>query len=183
MNNLKVTRKNIYLIAGFVLMFFVFAGSNVSAADKIGFINLQEIVQNSNAGKKAAEDFKKLLDKKKAAVTVVENELKKIKDDLDKQRTILKESAYKEKDSIFQKKYRDYQLLIKDTEKELKDRDQEVASLLIPEIFKAVRVIAEKEKYTMILDVSTMPLPYYDKASDISKKVIDEYNNLSASKK
>jgi len=45
-----------------IIAFFVLAWSGSSfAADKIGFINLQEIMQNSNAGKKAAEDFKKFL--------------------------------------------------------------------------------------------------------------------------
>jgi len=175
-------KKNIYLIAGFVLMFFVFAGSNVFAADKIGFINLKQILKDSNAGKKAMEDFQKIVEKKKANVKAVENELKKMKDDLDKQRTILKESAYKEKDTIFQKKYRDYQMLVKDTEQELKDRDQEVANIIIPEIFEATRIIGEREKYTMVLEISTMPLPYYDKTSDISKKVIDEYNKQQQQK-
>ena len=46
-----------------------------------------------------------------------------------------------------------------------------------------IRAIAEKEKYTLILDISTMPLPYFDKANDISKKVIDDYNRTSGAKK
>ena len=55
-------KRNIYLMAGFILLVFVWS-TNSLAADKIGFINLQEIMQNSNAGKKAGEDLKKLYEK------------------------------------------------------------------------------------------------------------------------
>jgi outer membrane protein len=43
---------------------------------------------------------------------------------------------------------------------------------------KVVRKIAEKEKYTLVIDVASMPLPYYAKENDISKKIIEEVNNL-----
>jgi len=177
-------KKNVYLIAGLVLMFLISSNIAVSAADtKIGFINMQQVMQNSVAGKKATEDFKKLVDKKKDAIAAMENELKKMKDELDKQRTVLKESAFREKDNAFQKKYRDYQLLVKDTEKELKDRDQEVSNLIIPEILKAVRAVGEREKYTVIMDIASMPVPYFTPSNDISKKVIEEYNKAHAAKK
>ncbi|PKN70968.1 MAG: hypothetical protein CVU54_03015 [Deltaproteobacteria bacterium HGW-Deltaproteobacteria-12] len=184
MNNLKATRKSIYLIAGFVLMFFILTGSNVFAADKIGFINLREIMQNSNSGKKAGEEFKKLYDKKTETVRAAENELKKMKEALEKQATVLTPLAAKEKETAYQKKMRDYQILVDDTNKELKAKDEEIATKIIPEITKVVRTIAEREKYTLVIDVASMPVAYYAKEYDISKKVIDEYNKQqSVSKK
>ena len=50
------------------------------------------------------------------------------------------------------------------------------AQKLMPEILKIVRAIAEKEKYTLVIDVASMPVPYYAKENDFSKKVIEEYN-------
>jgi outer membrane protein len=176
-------KKNIYQIAGMVLMFFIFTSSQVFAADKIGFINLREIMQSSNTGKKAGEEFKKLYDKKSETIKSTENELKKMKDELDKQASILTNTARKEKETIYQKKLRDYQLLVEDTNKELKGRDEEIASKLIPDIAKVVHTIAEREKYTLVMDVSTMPVAYYAKENDFSKKVIDEYNKLPSTKK
>jgi outer membrane protein len=48
---------------------------------------------------------------------------------------------------------------------------------------KVVRKIAEKEKYTLVIDVASMPLPYYAKENDFSKKVIEEVNNLPSVEK
>jgi len=54
---------------------------------------------------------------------------------------------------------------------------------LFPEILKVVNTIAEKEKYTLVLDIASMPMPYYDKSRDISKRVVEEYNKLPSGKK
>jgi outer membrane protein len=172
-------KKNIYLIAGFVLMSFIFTNFNVFAADKIGFFNLREVMQHSNNGKKAGEEFKKLYDKKTTVIKSAENELKKIKDALDKQSAVLTQTAKKEKETAYQKKLRDYQILVDDTNKELKAKDEEIATKLIPAIVKVVRTIAEREKYTLVIDVASMPVAYYAKENDFSKKVIDEYNMSS----
>jgi len=175
-------KKNICLITGLVLLIFVWTSTSF-AADKIGFINMQSIIQNSNAGKKAAEEFKKLFEKKQANIKTTESEVKKMKDELDKQGSVMTASARSDKEAAYQRKLRDYQILVDDTNKELQKRDQEYSQKMIPEILKSVRTIAEKEKYTMVVDVSTMPLPYFDKGNDISKKVIDDYNKVPNGKK
>jgi outer membrane protein len=175
-------KKNICLAAGLFLLVFVWANPGF-AADKIGFVNMQEVIQTSTAGKKAAEEFKGILAKKQDSIKAAENELKKMKDELDKQASVMTAAARSEKETTYQRKLRDYQLLVDDTNKELQRRDQEYSQKLIPEILKAVRAIGEREKYTLIMDYSTMPLPYHDKAADVTKKVIEEYNKQQNAKK
>ncbi len=99
------------LIAGFILTSFVLISTNGYAADsKIGFVNLREIMQNTNAGKKAGEEFKKLYDKKHEEIATAESNLKRLKDELDKQGSIMTETARQEKETTYQRKLRDYQL-------------------------------------------------------------------------
>lgn len=168
-------KRSIYLMTVVTLLIFVWSSGSV-AADKIGFINLQEIMQESNAGKKAAEDFKKFYEKETQKIKNMENQLKKMKDELDKQGSVLTPASRSEKEGAYQKQMRDYQLLVNDTNEELKRRDQEMTQKLMPGIIKIVRTIAEKEKYTLVIDVATMPVPYYAKENDFSQKVIEEFN-------
>lgn len=171
-------KKNVYLMTAMVLLVFVWCASSLAAdkADKIGFINLRQIMQDSNAGKKAAEEFKNFYEKKTQEIKSAENEIKKMKDELDKQSSIMTPDARSEKESAYQKKLRDYQLLVNDTNEELKRRDQEMTQKIMPEIIKIVRSVAGREKYTLVIDVASMPMPYYDKKSDFTDKVIKEYN-------
>ncbi len=170
-------------VTGLVIFALALTGSLAAAADKTGFVDIRDVMLSSSAGKKAAEDFKKTLEKEKAAIQEKENELKKLKDDLEKQKPLLKEEAMKEKELAYQKKFRDYQILVKDSNEELQAKDQELSKKMIPEILKLVQTIGEKEKYSMIIDISQIPLAYYSKENDLTKRVIEEFNKSYKPKK
>jgi len=170
-------------VMGLVIIALALAGSPAAAAEKTGFVDIRDVMLSSSAGKKAAEDFKKTFEKEKAAIQEKENELKKLKDDLEKQKPLLKEEAMKEKELAYQKKFRDYQILVKDSNEELQAKDQELSKKMIPEILKLVQAIGEKEKYSLIIDISAIPLAYYAKENDLTKRVIEEFNKSYKPKK
>jgi len=89
----------------------------------------------------------------------------------------------KDKEAAYQKKFRDYQLLVKDANEELQTRDQEFSKKLIPEILKVVHAIGEREKYTLIIDISAIPLAYHAKDKDLSTQVVEELNKTYKPKK
>lgn len=172
-----------WFITGIAILALAFAVSPAAAAEKTGFVDIREIMLSSAAGKKAAEDFKKTFEKDKAAIQEKEAELKKLKDELEKQRPLLKEDVMKERELAYQKKFRDYQLLVKDSNEELQAKDQDLSKKLIPDILKLVQAIGEKEKYSMIVDVSAIPLAYFSKENDLTKRVIEEFNKSYKPKK
>jgi outer membrane protein len=170
-------KKIIFLSFGALLLIGMMSTLPSSyAAEKTGFINMKEVMLTSEAGKKASDEFKGDFEANKNSIHDREEELKKLKDELERQRLLLKEDAYKEKELAYQKKFRDYQLMIKDANEELQNRDREIAKKMIPDIMKVVHAIAEKEKYTLILDVSTIPVAYYNKENDLTKRVIEEFD-------
>ena len=172
-----------WFVAGILILTLAFAASPAAAAEKTGFVDIREVMLTSSAGKKEAEDFKKSFEKDKATIQERETELKKLKDELEKQRPLLKEEVMKEKELAYQKKFRDYQLLVKDSNEELQAKDQDLSKKMIPEILKMVQAIGEKEKYSMIVDISTIPLAYYSKENDLTKRVIEEFNKTYKPKK
>ncbi len=168
-------KKNIFVIAAVVMLLFVWSVSSYAEV-KIGFINMREIIQTSDAGKKAGEEMKKIADRRQAEITSMERELKNLKDELDRKSSVMTAAARREKESNYQKKLRDYQLVVNDANEELQKKDQEIVQRLMPEILKIVRTVAEKEKYTLVLDVAAMVIPYFDKTHDLRKKVVEEFN-------
>jgi outer membrane protein len=171
------------IVAAILILALVFAASPAAAAEKTGFVDVREIMLTSSAGKKAAEDFKKAFEKDKEAIQEKEAELKKLKDELEKQRPLLKEEAMKEKETAYQKKFRDYQIMVKDSNEELQAKDQDLSKKMIPEILKIIQAIGEKEKYSMIVDVSAIPLAYHAKENNLTKRVVDEFNKTYKPKK
>jgi len=171
-------KRNIYLIliAGFTLLLFVMSNSSF-AADKIGFVNTQEVLAKSTAGKKATEEFKRLYDKKTAPLKTLESELKKMKEDLEKQGSMMAADARRDKEAVFQKKSRDFQILAQDSNEELKNKQLEIFQKLEPDTQKAIRNIAEKEKLTAVFMIAP-PLVFFAPENDITSKVIDEFNRI-----
>lgn len=167
------------IVAAVVFLAAGFMAPQAAAADKTGFVNVKEVIFSTALGKKAAEDFNKV----RASLKEKDNELKKLDEELAKQRPLLKEDALKEKEITFNKKKRDFQILVKDMEDEFQAKEQELYQKLIPEIMGLVRSIGEKEKYTMIVDVSAIPLAYHAKESDLTKRVSEEFNKNYKPKK
>ena len=170
-------------VAGLAVLAVALTAHPAVAAEKTGFVDIREVMLSSAAGKKAADDFKKAFEKNKAAIQDREAELKKLKDEMEKQRPLLKEEAMKDKELAYQKKFRDYQLLVKDSNEELQAKDQDLSKKMIPEILKLVQSIGEKEKYSMIVDISAIPVAYYAKENDLTKRVTEEFNKNYKTKK
>ncbi len=158
-----------------IALIFVMTGA-AAAAEKIGFINMRTIIQESTAGKKGFAEIKTMYDKKKAEITKKEDELKRLKDDIDKQKAVLTPEAAQEKETNFQVKVRDYQRFAKDAQDELAAKEQNVTSKLIPEILQVVENVGKKEGYTAIIDLNNPVIVYHDKQDELTKKIIDEFN-------
>lgn len=166
-----------FFVSGVVLVFLltVFAGS-VHAVDKTGFVNLREVMNKSNAGKKRAEDLNKSMEKDRAAIMEQDKELKKLKEEIDKQGAKLKEDELKEKKTAFEKKLQVFKDSVNEFNSRFRQKEQEIVVKLMPEILKTVAEIAKKDKYTMIVDPQISQIAYYSPGSDLTKRVLREFN-------
>lgn len=169
-------RTTFIAVSLFIFAAFVLPSAPALASAKIGFVDMREIMVSSEAGKKAADEFKKAFEKERDVIQVREAELKKLKDELDRQRPVMTESALRDRETAYQKKFRDYQTLVRDANEALQTRDQELTKTLMPEVMKVVGALGEKEKYTMIVDISSVPVVFYAKEMDITKRVIEDFN-------
>ena len=172
------------LLAGFLTVsVFLLSGIYADAAEKTGFINMQEIIRGTDVGKKAEADFRKEVDKKRTMIQEKEAELLKLKDGIEKQGPILTEKARKEKEATYQEKFNNYQRIVKEANEEIQTKQKEVFDQILPDIMKIVNNIGEQEKYTLILDLSIVPVAYFDKGNDLTKRVVDEANKTLKPKK
>jgi outer membrane protein len=168
--------KKSFLILSSLMMIatLVLSGPLAQAAEKIGFVNMREVLIRSDAGKAMEEEFKKSVEEKRAVIQKKEGELKKAKENLEKQRSILTPQALQEKEMSYQVEFKEYERLVKDSNEELQMKDQLLSSKIIPEVVKAIRAIAEKEKYALILEESSVI--YASKDNSVTDKVIKELN-------
>ena len=172
----------LYLAMIFALV-FVFSGSTAFAEGKIGFFSMEQLMKESVEGKKALDEIKRMAEKSQTAITAKENELRGLKEELEKQSNLMKPEVLKEKETTYQKKVRDYQILVNNSNDELQAKQQEITSGIYPEVMKIIQSIGSKEKYAMIINISVIPVDYWDKANDLTARIITEFNRTYKPKK
>ncbi|MGB9715488.1 MAG: OmpH family outer membrane protein [Thermodesulfovibrionales bacterium] len=163
---------------------FNFSLSTISFAaetTKIGYIDLQRIVYESDAGKKAKSELDALIKSKQAIVDEKRQNLEKLKSELEKQASVLSPEARKAKQDEIEKMEREYLRLAQDSETELRKKDAELKEAIVKEIFELMDKIGKEEGYTLILDRSMVI--YGNKEIDITNMVIKRYNESKAGSK
>jgi outer membrane protein len=172
-NNMK---KHLTLVGLLAIVIVFSLSATEAAAQKIGFINMRVILHDSEAGKKAQAEMKKVVEKKKADIAKKEDELKRLKDDLEKQKSVLTAEAYRDKEASYQVKFRDYQRMVQDANEELAKKEQTITAKMIPEVLQIVEQVGKQGKYDAIIDLNNPVIVYHDKEDNLTKKIIDEYN-------
>ncbi|HEY5498720.1 MAG TPA: OmpH family outer membrane protein [Syntrophales bacterium] len=176
-------RKYLFFAIVVGLVFSLSLGNpQLSRAEKIGFVNVEEVLMNSDVGKVTGENLKKSYEKTKKTIQDNEKELQRLKDELEKQRPVLTEKAMKDKEQAYQKKFRDYQDLVKDANEDMQARRQEFLGKNVPEIMKIVSNIGEKEGYTLIMDLSNPTIAYHAKDNNLTQRITQEFNKIKKSK-
>jgi len=173
--------KRIVVIISIIVL--MLTGTYAFAEEKIAFINMKDILLLSDQGKGATAEFQTVFQKKRENIQSREAKLKEMKEELEKQRLVLTETAMREKELEYQKQFRDYKRVVEDSNAEIQRMDKELSRKMIPEILKIVNEIGKRDGYTMILDITTAGIAYHSKARDITKQVILEFNKEYKTKK
>jgi len=152
------------------------------AADKFGYVDLQRVLLESNSGKVAKETISKKVQELKAQVNAKQDELKKLKGELENQGVMLTPDAKAQKEREYQQKLKDFQRFTKDSQDQLQQQDSQFTHRILREVLDVVRAEGKKEGYTMILEKSESSLIYADKSIDMTDQVIKLYNQKSKKK-
>jgi len=98
-----------YLVKFFVVTFFVLVCTYSLAEQKIVYLDMKIVLNNSKAGKGAQDFLQKTFKENQKKYSDLEKKLKKEENDLLAQKTILSKEEYQKKTDTLRKKVIDYQ--------------------------------------------------------------------------
>ncbi len=143
---------------------------------KIGVLDMKELQQNSVKFQKVREGLKVRFNALQMKLDGERAQIAKIEEELRKQSMMLSLDAKEDKEMELGKRTRHYKYMYGEVTQEMKDAEFEATRKVGKEIEKVVEKIAQKESYTIILEVGTMGLIYSDDAIDITKQVTEAYD-------
>jgi outer membrane protein len=167
-----------------IVLFFALSlcgASSALAAEgmRLGFADIQKILLLSDAGKEAKDQLALKASKYEAEKNSREEELKKLKAELEKQSVLLSESARGSKEKDYQQKLKEYQRFLKDAQDDLQAKNDELTNKIVDEIVKVIQAYGKTSGYSFIF-VKNDSMIYADEKADLTEEVLKLFN---ASKK
>ena len=150
---------------------------------KIGYVDLQRALNESEAGKKAKEEFKVQVDKLQAKLKKQKDEIDSLKEQLEKKAMVMKEEERGNLEDDYRRKLRDFERDYKDSQADLQKKDNELTGAIIKDLQEVIRDYGEHEGFTLILEATSSAVLYGAKGSDLTDAVIEQYNSKGPAKK
>ena len=167
-------KKNLLVIAGCIVLALVWCTSSF-AAEKVGYINLQRLVNESQMGKDAKADILKMRQTKQAVLDNKLADINKLRDFINQKGDKLVAGDRRDKVELLQKMYKDYQRLVADAKEDITREDRELVAIILEKANDILKDVAKKKKYGIILkDPNT--IGYLDPDVDITDLVLKELN-------
>ena len=162
----------------YVLVAALLLAGNAAAAQsiKIGYVDLQRALNESNAGKRAKEQFKGQVDKLQAQLKKQKDDIDGMKEQLEKKASVMKDEERANLEESYRKKLRDFERSYKDSQADLQRKDNELTGVILKELQDVIKDYGDRENYTMILESNSSAVLYGAKGSDLTDTVIELYN-------
>jgi outer membrane protein len=164
-------------LSAICLAFCLFTTSAVAAdVAKIGVIDLQKILNTSDAGKDAQAKINAKGQTMQEDLQTKAAEYTETQERYDREASVMSSEARSEKERELKIKQLDLEDLKEKYESEFSAYNQELVNLFKVGVLKASDEIGKKEGYTLILEKSSGGIVYAPSTIDITDKVIQQYN-------
>jgi len=162
------------VVAFFLGLFLLGGGSSAWSAEilKVGVIDLQKCIQQSEAGKKASKGLQEKADRIKKDLETRREDLKRLSDEYNKKSSVMSADAKREKEKELVRKDEDLRELIRKKEEEIQKEEYNAMQPLLSELFEVTKKLARDENFTMILEAKSGVVYFSKPVEDITDKVI-----------
>ncbi|MCK9285073.1 MAG: OmpH family outer membrane protein [Rhodocyclaceae bacterium] len=146
----------------------VLAGGSAFAEGKVGVINIERVMRDSEPAKRAMKKLEKEFEKRGQDLEKLRQQAQKMQEELEKNGATLAESQRKARERELADLSRDFQRKQRELNEDLNARRNEELQGVVDRTNKAIRAIAEKEGYDLVLQEAA----YFNPHIDITEKVI-----------
>jgi len=158
------------LALGMVLL--PLAAHSADTGLKIGFVDPEQIVMTSAAGKAALAALQSLKDSRQKDLDAVQSEIVRLQSEFDRQETTLSEQSKEAKNEELRLKKRDFNRMVEDAERELAKEERSRLKEIESQVMALIEQIGRDEGYSLILSKTASSLLYGDPTLDLTDRVV-----------
>ena len=163
-----------YLVKIFVVTFFILISTYAFAEQKIVYIDMKYVLNNSKAGKGAQDYLTKSFKENQKKFSNQQEELKKEEADLLGKKNVLSKEDYTKKADALRKKVIDYQSARRAAVDKIAKQRKEAREDLLNQINPILETYTKENNITLILDKKNLIMG--DSDLDITNTIIEKLN-------
>lgn len=148
--------------------------ADARADGKIGVVDVQHAVMQTEDGIRAQATLKKLFDRRQQELDGKQNELQRAREDIERQSRVLSREALQKRMEDWQRRMVELQTVFVDYNKELQKKQTELTAPIIKKMIGVIARIAKKNGFELIIDKQAAPYARSD--LDLTEQVIQMYN-------
>jgi len=180
-----------YLVKFFVVTFLLLICTYVSAEQKVAYMDMKFVLNNSKAGKGAHDFLQKSFKENQKKFLDEENTLKKKENDLLAQKTILTKKEYQKKSDDLRKKVIDYQSQRRTALEKITSQRAEARQKLLEKLDPIMKTYIKENDISLIidrknvlmgntnLDITAETAPTYDFLNQLLNEVVIPISDIS----
>ena len=157
----------------FSLLTVVAAGSVAQSEGRVGYVNLERILRDSAPAVRAQKKLEAEFAKRDQELGKLADQLKRLQDTLEKNAVTMSESERAKRDREFADLNREFQRKQREAREDFNQRRNEELSGVIERANRAVKQIAEAEKYDVIFQEAVWASPRIDITDKVIKALDD----------
>jgi len=149
----------------------IFAGTSLAEGLRVAVIDMNKILNDSEAGQAAKKKMEARYEELKKAIDVKQEEARKIKDEIDKQKVMLGKEKLKEKEDALQAKINELRQMTQEGEQEMQTRQAEFTREVLKSVEGKIEIVVKAEKLDLVLE-KTAGVIHFNPSMDISPRVL-----------
>jgi len=167
----------------FIILLSLFTPSTWATEIKIGYVDLNKALNESDRGKEAIKTLEEMVKTKQALIDEKGKEIKKLDEEIAKQASILTPETMKKKQEQRERLVKEYNRMLRDSQEEVQKKQAEFMQDILKDLREIIKKIGEEEGYTVIFEIAEGSILYIPKELDLTDKVIKRFNEASKIKK
>ena len=143
---------------------------------RIATVDLQRALNETEDGRRAKAQLKRLFNRRQVALDKQQNDLKKMKEQIEAQKNVLSREALQERLEAYQKAFVELQTAYVEYQRELAQKEGQLTKRILKRMQELVRRMGQSDGYTVILERNEAGVVFIPSNLDLTDRLIQEYN-------
>jgi outer membrane protein len=143
---------------------------------RLGFVDLQRALNDTQEGASAKRRLKRMFNKRQGELDDQQNRLKRMEEDLKKQKGVLSDDAFEKRVEAYRKAFVELQTTYVQHQRDLSERETEETGRILKRMQTILAEIGERDNYTTIIEVNEGGVFYFRSSLDLTNELIRLYD-------